>query len=61
MANVFCHFEPTGRYVGVDGEYYWKQECNSHGLPPYIIPGSVEENEWRKDYPNGWHYEDPRR
>lgn len=60
MANVFCHFEPTGRHVDKDGTYYWKDDTSEkkHG-PPYIIPGSPEEEIWHQEYPNGWHYQDP--
>ncbi len=43
-ANVFVHFEPS------DDSSYDPQV----GLPPYIIPGSIWENTWRQDYPNGW-------
>uniref|UniRef100_A0A7S1Y6U7 Fe2OG dioxygenase domain-containing protein n=1 Tax=Grammatophora oceanica TaxID=210454 RepID=A0A7S1Y6U7_9STRA len=45
MANVFIHFEPIGPLDGpelVDGE-----------LPPYVLPGSEEERNWRKRNPLG--------
>jgi len=45
MANVFIHFEPIGAIGGqieYDGE-----------LPPYLIPGSPEEENWKRRNPNG--------
>jgi prolyl 4-hydroxylase len=45
MANVFIHFEPIGE-VGGQIEY-------TGDLPPYVIPGSPEEANWRKNNPNG--------
>lgn len=59
MANVFCHFEPTGRHVDENGNYYWKDKSENHGLPPYILPGSPEEDVWRQEWLDGWYYEDP--
>jgi prolyl 4-hydroxylase len=46
MANVFIHFEPIGP---IDGEL----EIGKSDLPPYIIPGSSEEPNWRKKNPDG--------
>lgn len=46
MANVFIHFEPIGP---VDGEI----EYGTNDLPPYVIPGSLEESNWRSRNPNG--------
>ena len=43
-ANIFLHFQP------VDKSAY----DSDVGLPPYIIPGSKWENEWRSDHPHGW-------
>lgn len=64
VANVFCHFEPTGRHVDEHGNYYWKDNKppeKLHGLAPYILPGSPEEDVWWHEWPDGWHYQDPRR
>lgn len=58
MANVFCHFEPTGRLIDDDGDYYWK-DGKEGDFPPYIVPGSPEEYVWRRQFPNGWEYVDP--
>lgn len=45
MANVFIHFEPLG---ALDGEIEYDGD-----LPPYVIPGSPEEPEWRAKNPEG--------
>jgi hypothetical protein len=29
-------------------------ESDHSGLPPYIVPGTPEENHWRRDHPNGY-------
>jgi prolyl 4-hydroxylase len=45
MSNVFIHFEPIGPIAG-QIEY-------TGDLPPYLIPGSPEEKNWRRSNPNG--------
>jgi Ankyrin repeats (3 copies) len=45
MANVFIHFEPIGPIGG--------QVKTSGDLPPYVIPGSLSEPEWRRNNPKG--------
>ena len=46
MANVFIHFEPIGP-VGDD--------LSTVGdIPPYVIPNSEEEKNWRRRNPDGW-------
>jgi prolyl 4-hydroxylase len=45
VANLFIHFEPVGP---LDGTVDYNGD-----LPPYIIPGSEEEAEWRVDHPEG--------
>jgi prolyl 4-hydroxylase len=45
MANVFIHFEPVGPMYG-------QVEYNGD-LPPYVIPGSEEEANWRQSNPQG--------
>lgn len=47
-ANAFLHFEPIGT-LETD-----KLGLNENGSPPYIIPGSIWEKEWKLDNPNGW-------
>lgn len=44
------HFEPTGRYIDEDGNYYWKDGN--------IIPGTPEELDWFRHNPDGWEYEE---
>lgn len=46
MANVFIHFEPIG---STDKELVY----GTTDLPPYLIPGSPEEANWRERNPNG--------
>lgn len=54
FANIFAHFEPLlPPSDGKDYEYV-------PDLPPYIIPGSVWEQDWRKENPDGWNL-DPQR
>ena len=45
MANIFIHFEPIGPIGG--------QVQTSGELPPYLIPGSPEEPNWRRSNPRG--------
>jgi prolyl 4-hydroxylase len=45
MANIFIHFEPIGPIGG--------QVLYDGDLPPYVIPGSPEEEHWRADNPHG--------
>jgi len=68
MANIFIHFEPTGHTLrhnqkvehgDVDKKYkesvargHGGHEAASDGLPPYIIPGTPEETNWRRFHPN---------
>ena len=46
MANVFIHFEPIG---SADSE----QNYGTTDIPPYVIPGSIEEGNWKARNPNG--------
>ena len=56
-ANIFVHFEPLGLPLNMpdataDAEgvqQYYDLDC-----PPYLIPGSSWEVEWREENPNGW-------
>jgi len=45
MANIFIHFEPIGPIGG--------QIQTGGDLPPYLIPGSPEEPNWRRSNPRG--------
>lgn len=45
MANVFIHFEPIGPIGG--------RVAGNGDLPPYLIPGSESEPDWRAENPKG--------
>ncbi len=47
-ANFFVHFETLGR---LDGESDFDFDS---GLPPYLIPGSVWEQDWKNSNPGAW-------
>jgi len=47
FANVFIHFEPFDGWDTRLGD-------NNGDLPPYILPGTRSEEEFRKNFPNGW-------
>jgi prolyl 4-hydroxylase len=49
-ANVFAHFEPIGPLDPDEPGTY----DPTHDLPPYLIPGSKWEKNWRKNNPMGW-------
>ena len=46
-ANIFVHFEVMGPLDATE-------RVDANGLPPYIIPGSTFDTEWRRDHPQGW-------
>ena len=47
MANIFMHFEPVAPLSEPHPIF-------QGDLPPYIIPGSPEEPNWRMQNPDGW-------
>jgi prolyl 4-hydroxylase len=49
FANIFVHFEPLNVPTTVSTKPYDKID-----FPPYLIPGSSWEPEWRSSFPNGW-------
>jgi prolyl 4-hydroxylase len=51
-ANVFVHFEPVGMRLG--GTQEDSMYDPALDLPPYLVPGSVWEKDWRSKNPNGW-------
>jgi hypothetical protein len=51
FANIFIHFEPTGRPLYRDPDY--KSDWDGD-LPPYLIPDSPWEDTWHKRNPFGW-------
>jgi len=52
FANVFIHFEPFDGWDTARGETQLGD--NNGDLPPYILPGTRMEQEFRKEFPNGW-------
>jgi hypothetical protein len=56
-ANIFVHFEPTGRKIG-DTSNAYLDELDDF-LPPYILPGSPEVENWVKRHPHGWRKPSP--
>ena len=51
-ANIFIHFEPTGRPLDDHTNAYLDNLDDF--LPPYIIPDSPWAKEWAKRNPGGW-------
>lgn len=51
-ANIFIHFEPTGRQLYHHSDNY-VEELDDF-LPPYILAGSPEVLNWKMRNPNGW-------
>jgi hypothetical protein len=53
MANIFIHFEPTGRPLN-DNTDAWIQNLPDF-LPPYIQEGTDWAKKWARENPGGWH------
>ena len=51
-ANIFIHFEPTGRPLGDKTDKYL--DTFDDFYPPYLVHGSPEEPFWATDNPDGW-------
>jgi prolyl 4-hydroxylase len=51
-ANIFIHFEPTGRKLSHHSDDY-KNDLDDF-LPPYILPNSPEVENWISRNPHGW-------
>lgn len=56
-ANIFIHFEPTGRPLN-DHSNGWVEELDDF-LPPYLIPGSEGAEQWSAENPGGWNKPSP--
>lgn len=62
FANIFVHFEPIGAFRKDPHDedhpdvYYQEEALDSldMGLPPYVIPGTPWDDQWRESHPNGW-------
>lgn len=57
FANIFIHFEPTGRKIADHSDSY--MDDLDEFLPPYIVPGSPEVENWVSRNPNGWKMPSP--
>jgi prolyl 4-hydroxylase len=51
-ANIFIHFEPTGRPLADHSGAYLDTLDNF--LPPYLVPGTPEIENWTRGHPGGW-------
>ena len=51
FANIFIHFEPTGRPLYVKTDEYLEELDDF--LPPYLVPGSPEAAHWITQNPTG--------
>lgn len=52
FANIFIHFEPTGKRL-FETEFNSDHDVDDD-LPPYIIKGSPEVENWKRRNPGGW-------
>jgi prolyl 4-hydroxylase len=52
FANIFIHFEPTGRPLSYTSDAYL--DTLDGFLPPYIVPGSPDAEYWSMKHPQGW-------
>ncbi|KAI2501698.1 hypothetical protein MHU86_12766 [Fragilaria crotonensis] len=57
FANIFIHFEPTGRKLSHHSDDY-VEELDDF-FPPYIIPDSPEAANWKLRNPSGWKMPSP--
>jgi prolyl 4-hydroxylase len=57
FANIFIHFEPTGRKLSDVGDDYLEELDDF--FPPYIISGSPEAENWKLRNPHGWKLSSP--
>lgn len=53
-ANIFIHFEPTGKPLHATNNDYLNDLELLDGLAPYIKVGSPEEANWRRNNPQGF-------
>jgi prolyl 4-hydroxylase len=51
-ANIFIHFEPTGRQLNDHTNAYL--DTLDDFYPPYLVPNSPEYDHWGERNPNGW-------
>jgi prolyl 4-hydroxylase len=51
-ANIFIHFEPTGRALHDPTDDYLEKMDDFY--PPYLVPHSLEYEHWAERNPKGW-------
>jgi len=56
-ANIFIHFEPTGRPLNDPTDNYL--ETLDSFFPPYLVPDSPWTEDWAARNPGGWHKPSP--
>jgi prolyl 4-hydroxylase len=56
-ANIFIHFEPTGRPKNFDN-YDYVEDMDDF-FPPYLLPNSPWSDDWKRRNPTGWHQASP--
>jgi hypothetical protein len=57
FANIFIHFEPTGRRLSDTTDDYLDEIDDFY--PPYLLPGSPELETWKMRNPHGWRVPSP--
>lgn len=57
FANIFIHFEPSGRKIGDTSNAYLDELDGFY--PPYILPDSPEIANWAQHNPQGWNKPSP--
>ncbi|KAL7567033.1 hypothetical protein ACA910_019956 [Epithemia clementina (nom. ined.)] len=57
FANIFVHFEPTGRPLGDTTDDYL--ETLDDFFPPYLLKDSPEAAYWANSHPHGWRKPSP--
>jgi prolyl 4-hydroxylase len=57
FANIFVHFEPTGRKLGDETQDYLEELDDFY--PPYLMPDSPWLDHWAKQNPGGWRKPSP--
>ena len=56
-ANIFIHFEPTGRPLNFQNYDY--VEDMDEFFPPYVLHDGPWADEWKRRNPTGWHQASP--
>ena len=59
FANIFIHFEPTGRPRGATTTTEDYLEKLDDFFPPYLLKDSPEAEHWKAENPHGWNRPSP--